>query len=248
MKKTLFLAAILFMALASRQQLHAQYTHTADLELIFRDTTRHFVIEPYDSVDVNFAVVNHGPDDIDTSNFVLYSMTFIPANYFLVVQSDNGSLMPIPSGDTVLSSGLRFLNTEPDTVEKTTEYCYFLRTTEDADSFINDANQLNDTICFSITYKKINPPTGIAGAEAQLAPLKIMPNPASDKVNIPIREFMNKETMLRIYSIDGRTAYQLKLTPPIDKMQVDVRSWPKGIYLVDIQSGTLKRRGKFVVQ
>lgn len=248
MKKTLLLAAILLMVTASLQQLHAQYTHTADLELIFRDTVRHFVIEDGDSADVNFAVVNHGPDDIDTSNFVLFSMTNIPAAYFLIVQSDDGHLMTIGSGDTVLSRGMRFLNSEPDSIDYTEDYCFFLRTTEDSDSFINDTNQLNDTICFTVTFKKTNQPTGIAGAEAQLAPLKITPNPASDKVTIPMKEFMNKETMLRIYSIDGRTAYQLQLTPAIDKMQVDVRSWPKGMYLVDMQSGMVKRRGKFVVQ
>ncbi len=248
MKKRLFLVAMLFMVTASWQQLNAQYVHTADLQLIFRDTTTHFVIEPYDSADVNFAVVNHGPDDIDTSNFVLYGMTYVPANFFLIVQSDDGNLMPIASGDTVLSRGLRFLNTEPDTVDYTGNYCFFLRTTEDSDSFINDANQLNDTICFSVIYKKSNQPTGIAGAEAQLKALKITPNPASDNVNIPMKEFMNKETMLRIYSIDGRTAYQLQLKPNAAQMLIDIHTWPKGMYLVDIQSGTLKQRGKFVVQ
>lgn len=245
MKKILFLA-LAMLALPFLQKLHAQATFTADLELIFRDTTRHFILEPYDSLDVGFAVVNHGPDDIDTSNYVLFSMTGIPSAYFLVVQSDDGHLMPIPEGDTVPSWGIRFTNMEPDTADITVDYCFFLRTTEDSDNFIDDSNQSNDTICFTVTYKK-DQQTGIAHIGKQSVPLKISPNPASDIINIPVSEFGNKETRLTIYSTDGRIVYKQQWNN-MDNVQVDVRTWPKGMYIMDIRSDGLKKNGRFTVQ
>lgn len=105
-KTTLFIAVFLF-ALLQTNDLKAQHTFTADLELIFRDTTRYFILDSGDSLDLGFAVVNHGPDNIDTSNYVLYNMTTIPPNYFLIVQTDDG-LPLISSGDTIDSKGIRF--------------------------------------------------------------------------------------------------------------------------------------------
>jgi len=248
MKKILLFSATLLIAAASTSELHAQSTFTADLELIFRDTVRNFIIEPGDSTDIGFAVVNHGPDDVDTTGYVLYSMTGVPPSFSLIVQSDDGELIPIPAGDTVLSRGVRFSNTPAsDTGDVIIDYCYFLRTTEDPDNFIDDSNQTNDTICFTVTYKKSNTPIGIADIDVESIPLKITPNPVSDIVSIPVKAFQYKQAMLTIYSLEGRVAYRQQ-SDKWDKVEVNVRTWPKGMYMVEVQAGTLKQRGKFVVQ
>lgn len=128
----------------------------------------------------------------------------------------------------------------------TESYCYFLRTREDADSFIYDPNLTNDTICFHIVYKA-NPTSSIAGI-AQNSNLKILPNPATGVVNIPIDDMQN-QGLLRVFSIDGRLMHEEHIRNNKQKnLQLNVVNWPKGMYMADLQSEKIKRTGRFVVQ
>lgn len=247
MKKILIATACLLLILGKMPDAAAQSTFTADLELIFRDTVRNFVIEPDDSVDIGFAVVNHGPDDIDTSSFVLFSMTGIPPSFFLIVQSDDGDLMLIPNGDTVLSRGVRFSNPDAAVNDTTFDYCFFLRVNEDPDSFIYDPNQLNDTICFSVTFKGTGP-LSIAARNREASTLSISPNPATGKAGIDLPAGGGNEGILRVYSIDGRLWQELAVKRQDTRLEWDVQHWPKGAYIVDYRNEKQRRTGKLLVQ
>jgi hypothetical protein len=248
MKKIILSIFVLLFALLQTTELKAQSTFTADLELMFRDTARHFVIEVGDSLDLGFSVVNHGPDDIDTSQFVYFSMTGVPAQYFLIIQAETGGLLAIPNGDTIDSRGVRFSNTGLAPEEITETLCFFLRTNDDPDSFIYDPNQNNDTICFELTWKAPDSTTLIRNL-AMDATLKISPNPATSVVNVPIDGMQNQQGILKVFSIDGRLMHEERIKDDKQKkLQLNVASWPKGMYIVDLQSEKGIRTGRFVVQ
>src|SRR5690349_12664200 len=246
MKKILVSVSALLCLLFQGINLQAQHTFTADLELIFRDGVNNFVLNPGDTIDAGFAVVNHGPDDIDTSNHVLYSMTEVPPNLFLIVQTDDG-LPFIDNGDTVDSRAVWFTNDEDNDEEYTESYCYFLRTSEDADSFIYDPNLTNDTICFTVVYKANT--TSSINNISRAASLKISPNPATNLVNIPLDELKNQSAVLKVSAVDGMVIHEEQIpAKAAPRLSVDVSSWPKGIYFVNLQSDKVRRTGRFVVQ
>ena len=248
MKKTILSIFAFLFALMQTTELKAQSTFTADLELMFRDTARHFVLEVGDSLDLGFAVVNHGPDDIDTSEFVYFSMTGIPSQYFLVIQSETGGLVPIPNGDTIDSWGIRFSNDGSAPEEITETLCFFLRTNDDPDSFIYDPNQNNDTICFELTLKVPDSTTSIRNL-AMDAALKISPNPATSFVNVPVDGLQNQQGLLKVLSVDGRVMHEEHIKDYKQKnLQLNVANWPKGMYIVDLQSEKGIRTGRFVVR
>ncbi len=250
MKKLFLRTALLCLLCCGTQHLYAQATFTADLEMIFRDGTNNFVLNPYDSLDVGFSVVNHGPDDIDTSNYVVFGITGLPPNLFLIVQNMDGDLVPIHHNDTVDSRGIRFTHDGNFARDTTFDYCFYFKNNDYPDSFIYDSKPLNDTLCFSVTFKgNGDSVTSIANRKAEAKPLQIAPNPAKDRVNIPLNDFRNQAALLKIYSIDGRLIHiQNRTAGSAENIQVDVSNWHKGMYLVELQSDTQKRRGRFVVQ
>jgi hypothetical protein len=64
-----------------------QSTFTADLG-IYRTDQNPIVLNYGDSAHVDFYITNLGMDDIDTSNYIVYGMTNLPQQYFLIVQDE----------------------------------------------------------------------------------------------------------------------------------------------------------------
>ncbi len=245
MQKSLLTPALTAFAVFSWNSLSAQ-TFTADLELQFADTTTHFILQPEEEIQVNFNVINHGPDDIDTNGVVIYGLNDMPFSF--IVQSEDGDLMPINQGDTVYSRGVNFINTGDRESDTTTQWCYYLKVNEDFQEFIHDPNPLNDTICFFITYKGV--PNAIAETEEQEQQLLISPNPARGQVSIlPRRLPATEPAHISIYSVDGRIIYEERILSSYTKpVWVDVASWASGIYFVRLQSGGINTTAKFVVE
>ena len=249
MKKNLVIFCSIFLLFCNHLRSNAQSQFTADLELIFRDTVRHFVVEPFDEgVDIGLAVVNHGPDDIDTSGFILFSMTGIPDNYSLVVQSDSGDLLMLPSGDTIKSRGVMFSQEGDFTADTTYKYCYFLKTNDDFEDFIYDPNQQNDTICFYVTYKKNDSLTSVRNF-AQVEPLILTPNPTSSFVTVPLNTIDGLSATVSVFSMDGREVYSQKIKRNHgNSLTIDVANWNKGVYVLQILAERKLKTAKFTVQ
>ncbi|RYG32504.1 MAG: hypothetical protein EOO01_34190, partial [Chitinophagaceae bacterium] len=146
MKKTILTCFALIMALGlSSSSVKAQATFTTDLEIIFRDTTRHFELEAFnDSVLVNFSIVNHGEDAVDTNGFILYGLPDLPAGWLLIVNALDDGPTSIAVGDTLDARGVLFSQSGNFDKDTTYKFCYYLTTNEDPDQFIFDPNQYND--------------------------------------------------------------------------------------------------------
>jgi hypothetical protein len=175
-------------------------------------------------------------------------MTGVPPQYFLIIQTEAGDLVPIPNGDTMDSRGIQFSNNGSMSEDWTETLCFFLRTNDDPDSFIYDPNQSNDTICFQLTWKAPDSTTSIRNLIMDAA-LKISPNPATSFVNVPIDDMQNQQALLKVFSIDGRSIHEERIKDGKQKnLQLNVANWPKGMYIINLQLDKGIRTGRFVVQ
>jgi|GEM_PF-945311 len=247
MKKTLLSVTLGLACLAMASRSEAQSVFTADLELIPETDVTGFTLNLGDSLDVGMRVINHGPDDIDTSGYVLWGFNDFPYN--LVVQGSDG-LIPIPSGDTVVSLGIRFLYTEEYPFERDTtmEICYYLKTNLDPDEFITDTNQENDTFCFTITYKG-EAPSALGQVRNGKTDIAIFPNPATDMVHVPLDAKNRGMLEITVFTADGRVYHREQLAAGSKQEAVlATGQWPRGLYFVKVQSGADASTGKFLLR
>lgn len=215
----------------------------ADLELRFNEEINHFELLPDEEINVGFDVVNHGPDDIDTNSLITYGLEGL--QFFFIVQDENGDLIPLNEGDTMHAKGISFINGVERISDTTIAYCYYLRVNEDDSEFIHDPNSLNDTLCFTITYKAI--PNSLA--EKEVDPLlTISPNPAHSQITIVHQGALEKDPgYIRIYSSLGRLVYEKAMNQQ-KSLNVSVDQWSSGIYFIRYQSGKLTATSRFRVE
>jgi hypothetical protein len=92
-------------------------------------------------------------------------------------------------------------------------------------------------------YENTSDYTTIGIEDVFLDPTAMYPNPAETVVTFNV---VDEETKVRVFSIAGLEIYRTVLTK--EKRTIDVRSFAPGIYLVLIESGSLKVTKKLVVK
>lgn len=83
-----------------------------------------------------------------------------------------------------------------------------------------------------------------------LAIVQVSPVPASDKVNINFSAPDNETITLELYNVAGQLIHNQKIqsTNGLNQVQLDVNTYPSGMYLVSIQSATDRVVTKLVVE
>jgi len=247
MKKPLLFLTLACSCLAGNLS-NAQSVFTTDLEIIPDTDVTEFTLDPGDSVDIGLRVINHGPDDIDTTNYILWGLNDFAG--FLVVQGNEGELLPIATGDTVISKGIRFKYSEDAAFEETTpiEVCYYLKTNLDPDEFITDTNQENDTFCFTVIYTKNEHPSAMEQVKNKEIAIAVYPNPAENIVHIPLNKSRGLQ-MITVFTADGRVCYRKEADANNTReIVLATGEWPRGFYFVKVQSDTDTSTGKFHLQ
>ena len=74
--------------------------------------------------------------------------------------------------------------------------------------------------------------------------LKIYPNPASYQITIETNDITVKGANLTIYSTIGHKILEYNITER--KTSLNISSWPKGIYIVQINKGNTNETGKII--
>jgi len=75
--------------------------------------------------------------------------------------------------------------------------------------------------------------------------LKVFPNPASNNLEIEINEGLNYDLECKIYDLNGRFILSKNLNQ--SKRNISVRSLDNGIYILEVQAGSIKEYVKIVV-
>lgn len=80
--------------------------------------------------------------------------------------------------------------------------------------------------------------------------LQPYPNPVTEKLNINIPQTQHSENIaIYIFTIDGKPIYQQKhLSNTISTVQIDVKDWLKGMYILKIQSNKKINTHKIIKQ
>lgn len=243
MQKIIYSLLLPFALLSFNHITYAQQsTFTADLA-IFKADSHTIELKYNDSADIHFYITNLGFDNIDTSNFIVFGMNGIPPNYYLIAQNENG-LIPLNYGDTVRSFGVRFSNNQILEEDDIVDYCYFLRNNEYEDHFIFDPNQDNDTLCFTIIYKKGND-VGVNQLSFDET-IHLNPNPASQFINIPL--IQHQPATIKIYSIEGRILAQENIAAtPQSSYQYNTSTFHPGMYVLHLEQEGKLKRSKFII-
>lgn len=77
---------------------------------------------------------------------------------------------------------------------------------------------------------------------------QISPNPADDKINLLFNSINRTEGMIQIYEISGKRIFSesLSFEEGINKRELDVSSFAKGVYLIEINTGEKSYKHKLV--
>jgi hypothetical protein len=74
--------------------------------------------------------------------------------------------------------------------------------------------------------------TSVKGTESAFS-VNVSPNPATNILNVQLKGAA-KASVLEVYSITGQRVYQAKVNSNVNQLQVDISTWPKGIYIISI--------------
>lgn len=66
--------------------------------------------------------------------------------------------------------------------------------------------------------------------------ISVFPNPASDQLNIDLSSLTDKKIMLEIFDLSGRLYYQQEILAPESLVQLSVKDYNKGLYLLQIRT------------
>lgn len=94
-------------------------------------------------------------------------------------------------------------------------------------------------------------PQEVLGVEEISMPLQlaVYPNPANDNLSLQFSQGQEFKGTLNITDAMGRVLYNKAIElGASNSVQISVQTWPSGIYFYNVDSGTLKSSGKFIVK
>jgi hypothetical protein len=75
----------------------------------------------------------------------------------------------------------------------------------------------------------------------------IYPNPASDQLNILFDRPVNEVLRIQIFNTSGTEVYSSRIIPSGKKVQLDISSFPSGIYIINVQAKDFTVKGKAII-
>ena len=76
--------------------------------------------------------------------------------------------------------------------------------------------------------------------------VSLVPNPATDKLNIVFNEQFDTEAVVTIVDIGGKVISEITTTGLAGKIQLNVSDFAKGLYFVSVSGNNNIYQGKFV--
>ena len=102
----------------------------------------------------------------------------------------------------------------------------------------------------SMMHITLDPCTGIAEQPGREPGMVVQPNPAHDKVLVTVTGLQH-EALLTLTGLEGRQVYSVTILPDGKEKvtrQLDVSSYPKGMYLMKLQTANQVSVTRFIVQ
>jgi len=111
---------------------------------------------------------------------------------------------------------------------------------------VTDANECSNSDTISITIEQVNAEISVSGTEGLV---KLYPNPAGEKIQLDIQNITGRVDIL-IYAAGGQLMFTGNYTPEGRRIleELDITSFPSGIYYVSVQYDDTMAIEKFVIR
>ena len=240
MKKVLLTLTILFTAV------FAQAQRKADISVRMNSPVNGAKVRTGQNFTVNVTVINNGPDNILTSDTMLYylgagNVYFPQSQAFLPISTD---MLPGDSLNFNVTQGLTGGNGAPMSL------CSYVVVFNRAqpDSVYDVLLGGNNRSCNSVTYSGV----GIGELTAGLNfPSKVYPNPATSQMFLEFNSASNETAVINIYDVEGklvRTFNNYSEFEGTQLVEMSVDGMTKGIYFYSVSVGNTNTSGKFIVE
>lgn len=209
-----------------------------DLEITILSPSEGQVIPYGDTANLDYVIKNLGPDTLDLSDTIYFSVDLLPFN-----SSIAANLSP---GDSITST---FLSTWHDTTTNDTlTFCLYI--VQELNETFSDTLLVNDTACVQFILE--GRATDIKLATNKPTSLRLFPNPARHKVELELVGFTPGRGSIIISNVAGKECQRLEVevkgNTPSQKVDLDISSLPTGIYLLEFRSENTLSVSKMVVQ
>jgi hypothetical protein len=92
----------------------------------------------------------------------------------------------------------------------------------------------------------LSPTTGLISNQTPSLPSNLYPNPSNNFIKIKFEQPLKANSELIVFSIDGKLMTKQNFPSGTSEIQLDVSSFPKGMYLAGVQSGDERVVHKFL--
>jgi hypothetical protein len=190
---------------------------------------------------IAWGIVNHGPDNLLTTDTVKWST---PSGTYYYKPT-----VAVAMGDTLgFTDTLQFTDGPAD---GPIDWCDSVWSISSTASTITDPVPANNKVCTTVTIDNRNGATGIFTNGLVTASLAIYPNPASDKVNFKYTFPKSSEVSVRITDIAGRTALTKdfgKQAQGEKEFMLDISALQNGVYYIELISDNKRAINKLTIR
>lgn len=179
------------------------------------------IIPSGDTAQVDFSILNNGPDALEAGDTLRYQIFAFSAYYVLSETLEMGNSVDIPSPGSFYNT-----SSEPDTVE----FC--IRVLPITSQFL-DADSTNNQLCHTFVLSGTGS-TNVKSLAERGNNISLYPNPCSNELHIAISDYSGPNLSIEVYDLSGRII--LKNESLNTNIPIDVSKWVKGMYFVKIAS------------
>lgn len=244
--KYLLIVSMAFIGLLMGNSKVIAQTKSCDVEMQIASPQDGEVFQIGDTASLRFKFINHGPDDLFTSDTIFFFWSFntgapMHLNYFVLTAN-------IPAGDSLITGHyVAYIADGIDSSNDTTTACAYL-----ADTVVNyiDSNRNNDTAGCVTFILKGSGPSGIATPQNRSNSFSLYPNPAAGQVVLSLNLDKPQPVTVSIMDLPGRRVWQHHYgqLKGKEKQSIDLSHLESGLYFIQVSEGNKRRTEKLIIR
>lgn len=217
-----------------------------NMELLLQAPLQNEMYKQGDTVSLEFYIKSHGPDELVIGDTV-----------FILMPNGAGQRYTLNNnvgiGDSIkLFEGGMTLNVDETT---TLDVCVEVIGDPNNSNILiddvpvqvtySDPNPGNNRVCHTITIESDDPSAIDRTTEGGNMALQFYPNPATDRIFVPLNATMGEAVSIRLIDLAGRTVME-KSTKAYGKkeLSIPVFGLSPGLYLIELKQGVHESSGK----
>lgn len=199
------------------------------------------VIIPFgDTVYFYLSIKNNRHDDLDTADFVHYSLIGLPSNIALVAEdTGTNNKVYLVTGDSFITIGAAVINNNDLAMPKYQEYCFYLYYNFCNSTFYTDTVASYDTAyCKKMLLFNETNSVSINNPKIAFQDLNIYLNPAKKCIDRKCSSWTNSTISIDILNVLGQPIHNEYTQLQFDYFDIDIKHLPIGVCQLIISDGS----------